>query len=295
MEIKILAAESLGVRSMATFVRTREVTILIDPGAALGPKRFGLPPDKIEWQRLKELKEKIRQKLKESEFVVISHYHYDHYDPEWAKDFKGKRLFLKDPFHHINRNQTKRAKELLKRLEAAGVFWEVAEEKYILLGKTEIRFSPPLNHGPEKRFGAVVSVFIKEDGWGFLHSSDLSGPVQEEALSFIKETSPQILFLDGPATYLGPRYGLDFLEIARNNLKMLLNELNLSTLIIDHHTLRDLNWKTWAEPIFETASKRETKLSCAAEFMDKSPLLLEALRKDRYKAFRAKSLSSKME
>ncbi len=292
MEIEILAAESLGVRSMACLVRTSEASILIDPGAALGPKRFGLPPDRIEWQRLKELKEKIRQKLKESEIVVITHYHYDHYDPEWAKEFKGKRLFLKDPSHNINRNQAKRAKEFLKRLSAAGVLWEVAEEKRLLLGRTEIRFSPPLNHGPEKRFGAVVSVLVREDGFGFLHSSDLSGPVQEEALAFIREAAPQVLFVDGPATYLGPRYGLPFLEIAQKALKDLVRDVAPKSLIIDHHTLRDLKWKDWAQPIFEVAAGRGVEVLCAAEFMKKPPLLLEALRKDRYKALKRSKIKT---
>ncbi len=286
MKIEILAAESLGVRSMATFVRTREANLMIDPGAALGPKRFGFPPDKIEWERLRELKAYIRERLKEAEIVVITHYHYDHYDPEWAKDFKGKRLFLKDPFHHINRNQAKRAQELLKRLEAAGVIWETAEGQEILLGSTEIRISPPFSHGPAKRFGAVVSVLIRENGFGFLHSSDLNGPVEEKAVNFIKETKPQVLFIDGPATYLGPRYGLPFLEEAKKKLKELVEQNFLHTLIIDHHTLRDLDWKTWAEPIFETAAQKGIRVVCAAEFMERPPLLLEALRKDRYKALK---------
>ena len=286
MQIEILAAESLGVRSMATFIRTRDLTMMIDPGAALGPKRYGLPPDEIEWQRLRELKDKIRQKLKECDLVVITHYHYDHYDPEWAKDFKGKRVILKDPFNAINRNQAQRARELLKRLESNQIFWETAEEKEIISGNTQIILSPSLTHGPERCFGGVVSVFVKEDGFGFLHSSDLNGPVEEKAVSFIKEMRPQVLFLDGPATYLGPRYGLDFLKRAQKMLQELLLELSLKTLIIDHHTLRDLAWKNWAKPILEVAVQQGTRVLTAAEYMNEEPLLLEALRKERYKASR---------
>ena len=44
MNVVPLAADSLGVRSMATYVECGETRILIDPGAALGAARFGLPP-----------------------------------------------------------------------------------------------------------------------------------------------------------------------------------------------------------------------------------------------------------
>jgi len=39
MKIVPVASESLGVRSMATFVEIGKLKVFIDPGAALGPKR----------------------------------------------------------------------------------------------------------------------------------------------------------------------------------------------------------------------------------------------------------------
>lgn len=42
MNIVPLAFESMGVRSMATFVETDQ-RILIDPGTSIAPKRFGFP------------------------------------------------------------------------------------------------------------------------------------------------------------------------------------------------------------------------------------------------------------
>src|SRR5436853_585901 len=44
MRVIPLAAESLGVRSMATYVEAGDLGILIDPGATLAPTRWGLPP-----------------------------------------------------------------------------------------------------------------------------------------------------------------------------------------------------------------------------------------------------------
>src|SRR2546421_637024 len=50
MRVIPLAAESLGVRSMATYVEAGDLRILIDPGATLPPTRWGLPPAQAEGQ-----------------------------------------------------------------------------------------------------------------------------------------------------------------------------------------------------------------------------------------------------
>ena len=47
-----LAAESLGVRSMCTYVETPDLRILIDPGVSLGP-RFGLLPHPKEYEAIR--------------------------------------------------------------------------------------------------------------------------------------------------------------------------------------------------------------------------------------------------
>ncbi len=286
MQIEFLAAESLGVRSMATLVRTKHATIFIDPGAALGPKRYGLPPDKLEWQRLWHLKDELKQRLKEADIVIVTHYHYDHYDPEWAPLLKGKRVFLKDPERHINRNQAKRAREFLKRLAAARVSWAVAEGQTLFFGATKVSFSPPLQHGPETRFGAVVAVAVHEDGEVFLHSSDVSGPVQPEALAFMYQHQPRVLYIDGPGTYLGARFGLEAIEEASRSLVRLVQDLRPEALVLDHHLLRDLAWRRWAAPIFEAAGRFSTIVTTAAGFMGQGDLLLEAERRQRYKMHR---------
>jgi predicted metallo-beta-lactamase superfamily hydrolase len=61
MKIIPIASDSLGVRSMATYVETKDCKILIDPSAALGPKRYGLPPSIIEIEALKKIKKKINE------------------------------------------------------------------------------------------------------------------------------------------------------------------------------------------------------------------------------------------
>ena len=53
MNVIPLAADSLGVRSVATYVECGDTRIVIDPGASLGRSRFTLPPADAEWEALK--------------------------------------------------------------------------------------------------------------------------------------------------------------------------------------------------------------------------------------------------
>lgn len=56
-----LAFDSFGVRSMATFVETDDLRILIDPGVSLMPSRYGLEPHLLEWERFDETWKTIKQ------------------------------------------------------------------------------------------------------------------------------------------------------------------------------------------------------------------------------------------
>ncbi len=56
-----LAAESLGVRSMCTFVETADVRVLLDAGVSLGPYRLGFPPHPREYEALKESRRRIAE------------------------------------------------------------------------------------------------------------------------------------------------------------------------------------------------------------------------------------------
>jgi len=70
-----LAYDSLGVRSMATFVETDDVRILIDPAVSLAPLRYGLPPHPMEWKRMEESWEKIKQYAELADVLIVTHYY----------------------------------------------------------------------------------------------------------------------------------------------------------------------------------------------------------------------------
>lgn len=78
MRVIPIASDSMGTRSMATFVETRDLKVIIDPAVALGPKRNGLPPHPMEIEKMEEDWREIREYTARSDVVVITHYHYDH-------------------------------------------------------------------------------------------------------------------------------------------------------------------------------------------------------------------------
>src|SRR3990170_3746768 len=117
MRIVPLAADSLGARSMATLVETPDVTVVLDPSVRLAPVRYGLPPHPLEEERQRALWRTIRDAAKRADVLTVSHYHYDHHNPDAPSIFKGKLAILKDGKFHINRSQRERAGTFVKALE----------------------------------------------------------------------------------------------------------------------------------------------------------------------------------
>ncbi|MGB9676373.1 MAG: MBL fold metallo-hydrolase [Candidatus Bathyarchaeales archaeon] len=278
-----LAFDSFGVRSMATFVETDDLRVLIDPGASLAPLRYGLEPHPLEWQRLDEAWETIKRFAEDADVLVVTHYHYDHHDPDYPELYRNKTLFIKNPTENINRSQKGRAAFFLEAIRGMPKKLEIADGRSFQFGKTTIKFSKAVCHGTNPRLGYVAEVNIKCDGESFLFTSDVEGPSLDEQISFILEEKPDILFVDGPMTYmLGYRYSFKSLEISNSNLVKAVKQTRVHTLVLDHHFLRDLNYKLRIKPVYEEAEKRGVKVLTAAEFCGRKIEMLEALRKELY-------------
>jgi len=278
-----LAFDSFGVRSMATFVETSDLKILIDPGVSLAPLRYGLEPHPLELQRLDETWETIKQYAEDSDVLIVTHYHYDHHDPNHPELYKAKRVFIKHPTENINKSQKSRAAFFLEAIKGLPKKIEISDGNTFLLGKTRIAFSKAVCHGTNPRLGYVTEVSIKSNNEKFLHTSDVEGPSLEEQIKFILKEKPDVLFVDGPMTYmLGYRYSFKSLEISNNNLVKAMREAGLQTLVLDHHFLRDLKYKTRIKPVYEAAEKYDVKVLTAAEFCGRKIEMLEALRKELY-------------
>ena len=275
MKINPIASDSLGVRSMATLVETNDCNILIDPSAALGPKRYGLPPHPKEQNQLKSVKNKIHEIAKKCDILTISHYHYDHYDPD-ETFYPEKKVFAKDIKQDINKSQQKRGKDFKEKIKDTCelIYSDNTKHK---IGNTEIIFSPPFFHGPENvRLGYVIMTTIKEKEKTLLHASDVQGPITSDAKDYILNQKPDLLIMDGPPTiFLGWKFSMKNLQDASDNLVEIIQKLDCD-IILDHHLLRDIKYKEKFPEPYEIGG---IKLKTFAEYLGKKNNTLESHRK----------------
>jgi len=282
MEIIPLASESLGVRSMATYIQTRDTGIVIDPGVSLCPNRFGLPPHEKEERRREDLWRRVKEKVAASDIVIITHYHYDHFEPEEAEIYRGKTLYIKHPSRQINYSQKRRASDFLGKVRGLAEKISYVDGKRFATGSTQITFSDPVYHGVGPMLGFVLEVCVEEDG-RFLFTSDVQGPALREQIEFIVEKDPETIYVDGPMTYmLGEAYPRQYLEASNRNLMEIIERTRVKTLIVDHHLTRDLNYRSQISQVCDLAGGAGVSLVTAAEFLGATPDLLEARRKELY-------------
>jgi hypothetical protein len=280
MNIIPLAAESLGVRSAAFFIETADMKILIDPGVSLASMRFGLPPHPLEIKAMNESWLVIKEYAVRADVLIITHYHFDHFDPTEPIVFNGKVLLIKHPKENINASQRERARELIKNFRTLPRRVEFADGNGFDFSGTVIRFSPAVPHGPNAKVGWVVEVSIREGESCFLYSSDIQGASRAEHVQFILSENPDVLYLDGPLTYMMDQgFSLNDLRASISNICNVAETTRGRTLIIDHHLLRDPNWKEEIEEVFAAAEKLGKKVVTAAGFLGKEDEILEAHRR----------------
>jgi len=278
-----LGFDSFGVRSMATFVETDDLKILIDPGVALAPLRYGLAPHPLEWRRLDIVWKDIKRHAKNADLLIVTHYHYDHHDPDSPELYKNKTVFIKHPTENINQSQKDRAAFFLENIKGKPRKLKIADETIVKLGKTRIAFSKAVCHGTNPRLGYVTEVSIKSGDEKFLYTSDVEGPSLKEQIDFILKEKPDVLFVDGPMTYmLGYRYSYKSLEVTNKNLVKAIRRTNLRTLVLDHHLLRDLNYRLRVKPVCEAGEECGVNVITAAEYGGRDVEMLEASRKELY-------------
>ena len=289
MKIIPLAFDSMGVRSMATFVET-DIGTMIDPGLDLAPSRYGLPPTGIELDRAKELSDKIKDYARKTDVFIITHYHHDHYFPE-ADFYENKILLLKHPHRNINYNQKKRAKLFLKSFKSRAGKIEYADDRDFSFSGTNVKFSFAVPHGEIlAKTGFVVMCSLSHGSEKFLFASDVQGPQVREVVEWMVAENPDVLVLSGYPTYLRQKTDSKDLERCSQNLIEILVRTKTKTIILDHHLTRDLDYREKVKATREKARSMGRSIVTAAEFLGTEPDLLEARRKEIHQAEREGAL-----
>ncbi|HEV8307278.1 MAG TPA: MBL fold metallo-hydrolase [Methylomirabilota bacterium] len=284
MRVMPLAADSLGVRSMATYVEAGDLRLLLDPGVTLSPRRYGLAPAPEEEEAFKRARDRIEGYARRATLITVSHYHADHCRPE-AEVYAGRRIWALDPWRVADAHQAARGRAFWQSLRGQCVL-EAAECRVAEFGGALVRVSPPLPHGREGTgFGFVVAVTV-DDGTRFVHAADLQGPASAVATAYILRERPDLLYLSGPPTYLAAQVGEDTVRLGLENLLRIVNETGCRV-IVDHHALRDRHYRERLGPAFETG-----RVVTAADYLGHRAECLEAYRPEVWARYRRKEGSS---
>lgn len=279
--IKILAAESLGVRALCCEVKKSDQKIIIDPGISLGYTRHGLKPHPIQIAVDELIRENILRELKYATDIVFSHFHGDHIP---FRDANVYQLNL-DDLHETSKklkvwsksieNESHKFQQRAWDLKFKFDNFSTAEGKTV----RGIYFSKTVSHGEkESPLGKVMMTLIKLHDKKFLHASDiqfLSKPTVEKII----ELKPDVVIASGPPLYLSH---IDQKIAAEAGNSILYLSSKVETLIVDHHLMRS---KAGLKYLRELDIKSKNKIITAADFMGVTPCLLEANRQNLYDRF----------
>lgn len=291
-----LAAESLGVRSMCTYIETPDIHILLDAGVSLCPYRFRLPPHTQEFEAVREARKKIVEYAKKADVVTISHYHFDHHTPsfeDWlcnwtdaktARQIYEDKLVLAKSYRiDVNASQRRRGWVFEKTGGKHAKKLEFADGKTFTFGETRLEFSRPVFHGlPNTPLGWVLMTTIDYEDERMLFAPDVQGPMDNTTLRTILAEKSQLLIIGGPPCYLaGFRVDEQQIRFGLKNLETLAK--TVPVIVVEHHLLRDVEWRDSAKRIFRSAQDFGNKIITAAEFLGEKDRLLEARRKQLFK------------
>ena len=299
MRLKVipLAAESLGTRSMCTYVESPDLRVLIDPGVSLGP-RFRLLPHPKEYEALREARRRLAEHADLVSVVTVSHYHFDHATPTYTdyvwnfcdlevarQLYRGKVVLGKDHRSTVNFSQRRRGWMLMSRIGDVVKSFEPADGRTFTYGGTTLRFSSPVFHGERGTpLGWVLMLSVDCGGDIFLHASDIQGPMVSETADMLVSSKPSLAYLGGPPTYLAGYRG-EGKTVAEAFMNMSRIVERVPTVVDDHHLMREGELPKGFEQVQSTAKEAGHRVLTAAELLGQENVFLEARRRELYEEF----------
>jgi predicted metallo-beta-lactamase superfamily hydrolase len=283
MQVIPLCADSMGVRSMATYVEAGSVRLLIDPGAVLADHRYGLGPHPLERWTFDKMKERILLFAKASNAIAVTRWDPEHCFQDQMELFRGKRLMLKNPNLHMPMGPRKAAFDFIKTVRRTAADISYADGRTFTFGPTRLAFCDSVAPRPDMGAGGslALAVLEEEDRFGF--SSSTRGAVSESAAEFFCLHRPGLLYLDGPLTHAAdPTRRAPPLPQLWKRIRKLIADAGTPHVVMDHHLLRDANWRIRMEPLAHFCRENGVHLETAAEYRGEEVLALEAGRRRLY-------------
>lgn len=280
MRIKILGSESLGVRGLSCVVEVHDRYIVIDPGVALGYRRHNLLPHPFQVAVGDDVRQKIIAALKNCTDIVISHFHGDHIPLANANPFQVStqqvspyfqkpNLWCKCP-HYLSPAMARRRQALSRDFKRQLPCSE---------GQTDgfLSFSRSMPHGEvNSPLGEVMMTRVQDGERIFVHASDIQ-LLDDLPIEQILSWKPSVVLASGPALYLSR---LSSRKRKKAFARALILAKHVPELVLDHHMLRNEEGFRWIEDLSASAGH---KIYCAADYMKRKRLPLEAWRQYLYR------------
>ncbi len=279
MNIEIIGAESMGVRSLCCLVSLPDRRIVIDPGVALGSVRHGLLPHPLQVAVGCRVREKILRVLNNATDVVLSHLHGDHVPLVDANPYQLSFRALPSRFRELrcwSKSSVDFSGDMSKRFhdlaDLLGANMQVAEG----CSEGPLSFSRAVPHGAsDRKMGTLMMTRVEMHDQVFVHASDiqlLDAPTVDQVIDW----QPDIVLAAGPPLYLD-RLSKAGREHAWDNAVRLAQSIGV--VILDHHLMRSEEGAIWLDELSAAVGK---KIYCAADFMGRPRRLLEAKRSQLY-------------
>ena len=264
---------------MCCLVLAGKQRIVIDPGVALGYMRHGLLPHPAQVSVGIGVRQAIIEELATATDVVFSHFHGDHVPLREANPYQLSLQHMAAIPEDI-RCWSASWKDQSTKMQQRGLDLAVILGKRMKIAEGcsagTLSFSPALPHGlPQSRTGTVMMTRISADGQVFVHGSDIQ-LLGDQAVDTILQWQPDTVFISGPPLYRQSLSTSVLLQAWENGIRL---AKNVETLIIDHHLLRSEQGLNWLDELSQAAGK---KIFCAADFMHRPRLMLEARRIELY-------------
>jgi len=281
MTLKIIGAESLGVRGMCCQVSFPGRRIIIDPGVALGYWRHGLLPHPAQIAVGRRIRGDIIDALKQATDVVFSHFHGDHIPLKSANPFQLSIDQLPDSFSQLSgwslSSQGQRPKMQARFDDLVTLMGDkLRAAEGVVDGP--LSFSRAVPHGAaDSGMGRVMMTRVEMGQEVFVHASDIQ-LLDNATIDLILAWQPDIVLAAGPPLYLDRLVQEERKRAWSNALR--LGEV-VPMLILDHHLMRSSAGPEWLDTL---SAKLGKQLYCAADFMHQPRCLLEADRVQLYES-----------